>query len=99
MLTQHSHQDTSSQWVAGNDLAVSRESARIVTKTSADLRLKMNQKIDEYIHDICVRFFPDDEEKREELENVLDELVVRVLVEFRKETEAVQYVPDEVKHG
>lgn len=59
----------------------------------------MNQRIDEYIYDICVKFFPDDEEKREELENVLDELVIRALVEFRKETEAVQYTPDEVKHG
>lgn len=59
----------------------------------------MNQRIDEYIHDISVRFFPDEEEKREELENVLDELVVRSLVEFRRESEAVEYAPEEVRHG
>ena len=59
----------------------------------------MNQMIDEYVHDISVRFFPDDLEKMEELENVLDELVVRALVEFRRESEAVEYAPDEVRHG
>ena len=59
----------------------------------------MNQKIDEYVHDISVRFFPEDTERCEELGNVLDDLVARVMIEYRKETEAIEYEPEEIKHG
>jgi hypothetical protein len=59
----------------------------------------MNQRIDEYIHDISVRFFPEDSEKCEELVNILSELVARVMIEYRKEIEAIEYKPDEVRHG
>ena len=59
----------------------------------------MNQKIDDYVHDISVRFFPEDTERCEELVNVLDDLVARVMIEYRKETEAIEYEPEEIKHG
>ena len=79
-------------------MAVQSAGSLVITKPQ-ERSQTMNQKIDEYIHDISVRFFPEDTERCEELVNVLDELVARVMIEYRSLIEAKEYKPDEIRHG
>ena len=58
------------------------------------------QTTDELLHDICVRFFPEDEETREELENVLQALIVENMRACRKEFGVdTTYKPEDISHG
>lgn len=91
---------TALEWIARTELMINALSA-LDSPTTDHHRTSqmMNQRIDEYIHDISVRFFPDESERREELQNVLDDLVLRAIIGYKGEVEAVEYKPDEVRHG
>ena len=79
-------------------MAVQSAGSLVITKPQ-ERSQTMNQKIDEYVHDISARFFPEDSERCEELGNVLDELVTRVMIEYRSLIESKEYKPEEIRHG